>query len=89
MLRFHRFRDVQRLPETKQERRGSDPGISGKKRVGKRPNSLKLQRVPIEEFSQTFDYGLKDITKLDDFNQVVDWENSSFYQTSTEKLNKT
>ena len=57
--------------------------------VGKHPNSLKLQRVPIEEFSQTFDYGLKDITKLDDFNQVVDWENSSFYQTSTEKLNKT
>ena len=40
--------------------------------VGKHPNSLKLQRVPIEEFSQTFDYGLKDITKLDDFNQVVD-----------------
>ena len=39
-----------------------------------------LERVPIEEFSQTFDYGLKDITKLDDFNQVVDWENSSFYQ---------
>jgi hypothetical protein len=22
---------------------------------------------------QTFNYGLKDITKLDDFNQVVDW----------------
>ena len=48
--------------------------------IGKHPNSLKLQRVPIEEFSQTFDYGLKDITKLDDFNQVFDWENSSFYQ---------
>ena len=41
---------------------------------------LKLQRVPIEAFSQTFDYRLKDITKLDDFNQVADWENSSFYQ---------
>ena len=51
--------------------------------VGKHPNSLKLQRVPIEEFSQTFDYGLKDITKLDDFNQVVDWENSSFYPASS------
>ena len=51
--------------------------------VGKHTKSLKLQRVPIEEFSQTFDYGLKDITKLDDFNQVVDWENSSFYETST------
>ncbi len=30
--------------------------------IEKHPNSLKLQRVPIEEFSQTFDYGLKDIT---------------------------
>ena len=50
--------------------------------VGKHPNSLKLQRVPIEEFSQTFDYGLKDITKLDDFNQVFDWENTSFYPVS-------
>ena len=57
--------------------------------IGKHPNSLKLQKVPIEEFEQTFDYGLKDITKLDDFNQVVDWQNSSFYQTSTENSNKT
>ena len=55
----------------------------------KHPNSLKLQRVPIEEFSQTFDYGLKDITKLDDFNQVVDWGNSSFYHAITKNLNKT
>ena len=39
-----------------------------------------LERVPIEEFSQTFDYGLKDITKSDDLNQVVDWENSSLYK---------
>ena len=53
------------------------------------PNSLKLQKVPIEEFEQTFDYGLKEITKLDDFNQVVDWQNSSFCQTITENLNKT
>ena len=36
------------------------------------PISLKLQKVPIEEFEQTFDYGLKDLTKLDDFNQVVE-----------------
>ena len=43
-----------------------------------------LERVPIEEFSQTFDYGLKDITKLDDFNQVVDWQNSSFYQATNQ-----
>ena len=55
--------------------------------VGKHPNSLKLQRVPIEELSQTFDYGLKDITKLDDFNQVIDWENSSFYQASNHSSN--
>ena len=48
--------------------------------IGKRPNSLKLQKVPIEEFGQTFDYGFKDITKLDDFNQVVDWKNRSFYK---------
>ena len=27
---------------------------------------------------QIFNYGLKDITKLDDLNQVVDWQNSSF-----------
>ena len=46
--------------------------------IGKHPNSLKLQKVPIEEFEQTFHYGLKDMTKLDDFNQVVDWQNSSF-----------
>ena len=38
--------------------------------IEKHPSSLKLQKVPIEEFEQTFDYGLKDITKLDDFNQV-------------------
>ena len=57
--------------------------------IGKHPNSLKLQKVPIEEFEQTFDYGLKDITNLDDFNQVIDLEISSFYQTSTENLNKT
>ena len=56
--------------------------------IGKHPNSLKLQKVPIEEFEQTFENGLKDITKLDDFNQVVDWENSSFYQARTESLNK-
>ena len=55
--------------------------------VGKHTNSLKLQRVPIEEFSQTFDYGLKDITNLDDFNQVVDWENSSFYQKNLKEKN--
>jgi len=48
--------------------------------VGKHPNSVKLRSILIEEFSQTFDYGLKDITKLDDFTQIVDWKNSSFYK---------
>ena len=50
--------------------------------VGKHLNLLKLQRVHLKEFSQTFYYGLKDICDLDDFNQVVDWENSSFYPAS-------
>ena len=57
--------------------------------IGKHPNSLKLQKVPIEEFEQTFDYGLKNITNLDDFNQVIDWEKSSFYHAITKNLNKT
>ena len=48
--------------------------------VGRHPNSVKLQSFPIEEFSQTFDYALEDITNLDDFNQIVDWKNSSFYK---------
>ena len=56
--------------------------------IGKHPNSLKLQKVPIEEFEQTFDYGLKNIIKLDDFNQLFDWENSSFYITSSDKSKK-
>tara|TARA_B100000579_G_C22396058_1_gene649564 strand:+ start:226 stop:429 length:204 start_codon:yes stop_codon:yes gene_type:complete len=47
--------------------------------IGKPLNSLKLHKVPIDGLEQTFDYGLKDITKLDNFNQVFDWENSSFY----------
>ncbi len=46
----------------------------------KHPNSLKLQKVPKEEFEKVFDYGLKDITKSDDINQVVDWAKSSFYK---------
>tara|TARA_E500000331_G_scaffold73943_1_gene68994 strand:- start:166 stop:384 length:219 start_codon:yes stop_codon:yes gene_type:complete len=62
--------------------------IRGAKWIRKHPNSLKLQKVPIEEFEQAFDYGLKEITKLDDFNQVVDWETSSFYQPSAEKSKK-
>ena len=37
------------------------------------------ERFYIEGFSQNLDYGLEDITKLDDFNQAIDWGNSSFY----------
>ena len=48
--------------------------IRDAKWVGWHPNSLKLQSVPIEEFSQTFDYGLKDITNLDDFHEMVYWK---------------
>ena len=54
--------------------------ITEAKCVRKHPNSLILQKVPIEEFEQTFDYGLYDVTKLDDFNQVVDWQNSYFHK---------
>ena len=46
--------------------------------VGEHPESLKLHKVPIEEFSQTFKYGLMDITNSDNFNQVFNWENSFF-----------
>jgi len=38
--------------------------------------------ILIEGFDQKIHYGLKDITKLDDFNQVVDWENRSIYKAS-------
>ena len=54
-----------------------------------RKNILDVRNWNRDLMGQTFDYGLKDITNLDDFNQVVDWENSSFYQASTEDLNKT
>ena len=50
------------------------------KSTGKHNNSLKLQRVPIDRFSQAFDDRFKDITKLDDFNQLADWGNNSFYK---------
>ena len=45
---------------------------------------LDKERFYIEEFSQTLDYGLEDITKLNDFNQVIDWENSSFYYANNQ-----
>mgnify|MGYP001247971524 CR=1 FL=1 len=52
--------------------------------VGVHKNSLFIEEVPIEEFHQTFHYGMKDICEMDDFNSIVDWKNSSFYRpTST------
>jgi len=48
--------------------------------VGVHKNSLFIEEVPIEEFHQTFHYGMKDITELDHFNSIVDWKNSSFYK---------
>ena len=47
-------------------------------------NVLDVRNWNRDLMGQTFDYGLKDITNLDDFNQVVDWENSSFYQTTNQ-----
>jgi len=44
--------------------------------------SLKVKKVLIEEFSQTFTNVLKDIAKSNDFNQLVDWQNSSLYKTT-------
>ena len=38
-------------------------------------DKIKSERVRV---SETFDYALEDITNLDDFNQIVDWKNSSF-----------
>ena len=32
----------------------------------------------LEEFEQTFHYGMKDICDLNDLNRVVDWDNSFF-----------
>ena len=41
-------------------------------------NVLDVRNWNRDLMGQTFDYELKDITKLDDFNQIVDWKNSSF-----------
>ena len=47
-------------------------------------NILDGNRWNRQLLGQTFNYGLKDITKLDGFNQVDDWENSSFYQANNQ-----
>ena len=42
------------------------------------------ERVATEQFSQTFDNGVKNRTQLDDYNQVFDWQTSSFYQATNQ-----
>ena len=50
--------------------------------VGKYPDSLKIQRIKNDafglNFKRTFHYGLKQIEKEDDLNEVLDWKNSEF-----------
>lgn len=65
-----------------------DVCIREAKWVGKHPNALKVQQVPPEEFEQTFDYGLKDLTTIDDLSLVIDWDNSSFYTPTKPKPNE-
>ena len=48
--------------------------------VGKHPASLKLDPIVLTEFENVLTYCIKDIKKADDFNIVIDWENSSFYK---------
>ncbi len=47
-------------------------------------NVLDVRNWNRDLMGQIFNYGLKDITKLDDFNQVVDQQNSSFYQATNQ-----
>ena len=64
-----------------------DACIRQAKWIGNHTNSLLIQEIPPEEFEQTFHYGMKDITNLDDLNTVIDWKNSSFYnETTKEKI---
>ena len=59
--------------------------IRQSKWVGQYKNSLKISKVPPEEFEQTFDYGLKDVNSSETFNEIVDWKNSNFYTQNKEK----
>ena len=52
--------------------------IQQAKWIGAHRNFLDLNQVPIEDFDQTFHNGMNEICDLHDFNQVVDWETSSF-----------
>ena len=62
-----------------------DACIRQAKWIGNHTNSPLIQEIPPEEFVQTFHYGMKDITNLDDLNKVFDWENSSFYNGTTKE----
>ena len=50
--------------------------------VGKFPDSLDIQKIRSNafglDFKRTFHYGLKQIDKEDDLNEVIDWKNSDF-----------
>jgi len=49
--------------------------------VGSHPDALKLYRVPASEMEQTFMYSLKDLnSNLQQFDEVVDFDNSSYYK---------
>ena len=62
-----------------------DACIRQAKWIGSNNDSLLIQEIPPEEFEQTFHYGMKDITNLDDLNTVIDWKNSSFYNGTTKE----
>ena len=53
--------------------------------VGSHPDSLDIQAIVPSEFKNTFHYGLKQINSEDDLNEVIDWENSDFYNPNTKE----
>jgi len=58
-----------------------DACIRQAKWVGSHPSALKLYRVPPSEMEQTFMYGLKDLnSNLEQFDEVIDFDNSSYYK---------
>ena len=56
--------------------------IRQSKWIGKFPDSLDIQKIRSNafglDFKRTFNYGLKQIDKEDDLNEVIDWKNSDF-----------
>ena len=61
--------------------------IRQSKWVGKFPDSLDIQKIRSNafglDFKRTFHYGLKQIDKEDDLNEVIDWKNSDFQKNGT------